>query len=130
MTSSLGLDAIVGFDWQVALGSERLDREEFLELVELKQPLVQVRGRWVELEQQQVEEVLAVMRSRPTRPEMPLREVLQLGLGRRRAKGLPVTDLEAEGWIEELLEKLTGSESMARARNAARLSRVGCDRTR
>jgi SNF2 family DNA or RNA helicase len=113
VTSSLGLDTLVGFDWQVALGGESVGREEFLELVKMKQPLVQVRGRWVELESQQVEDLLAVMRSRPTRAEMPLGEVLQLGLGRRREKKLPVTHLESEGWIEELLGKLTGSGSMA-----------------
>ncbi len=111
--SGLGLDAIVGFDWQVALGSESLSREEFLKLVELKQPLVQVRGRWVELKQQQMEEALAVMRVRPSRPEMALKEVLQLGLGDGREGKLPITSLEAEGWIEELLDKLTGSEAMA-----------------
>jgi SNF2 family DNA or RNA helicase len=111
--SGLGLDAIVGFDWQVALGSESLSREEFLKLVELKQPLVQVRGRWVELKHQQMEEALEVMRVRPSRPEMALREVLQLGLGDGREGKLPITSLDAEGWIGKLLDKLTGSEAMA-----------------
>ncbi len=114
VTSSLGLDAIVNFDWQVALGQERLDREEFLRLVELKQPLVRVRGRWVELDSEKLDDVMSVMRSRPDRAEMPLREVLQLGLGRKKQSGLPVAGLEAEGWIEALLNRLTGSESMSR----------------
>jgi SNF2 family DNA or RNA helicase len=113
ITSSLGLDTIVSFDWQVALGSESIGREEFLELVKMKLPLVQVRGRWVELQGRQVEEVLAVMRSQPSRAEMPLRDVLQLGLGRRRERKLPVSCLDAEGWIDEFLNKLTGSEPMA-----------------
>ena len=113
VTSSLGLDAIVNFDWQVALGDESLNRDDFLRLVELKQPLVQVRGRWVELERQKVEEVLTVMRAQPTQAEMPLREVMQLGLGRKWESGLAVTSLEAEGWIEALLDRLTGSEPMA-----------------
>lgn len=113
VTSSLGLDAIVSFDWQVALGNERMDREEFLRLVELKQPLMQVRGRWVELDGDQIEGVLSAMRSKPVRAEMSLREVLQLGLGRKKQRGLPVAGVEAEGWVEELLSRLTGSESMS-----------------
>jgi SNF2 family DNA or RNA helicase len=112
VTSSLGLDSIVNFDWQVALGDESLNRDDFLRLVELKQPLVRVRGRWVELERQKVEEVLTVMRAQPTQAEMPLREVMQLGLGRRRESGLAVTSLEADGWIQALLGRLTGSEPM------------------
>src|SRR5262245_26399379 len=47
--SPLGLEALVEFDWQVALGGQSLPREEFLELAQMKQPLVRVRGQWVEL---------------------------------------------------------------------------------
>ncbi len=123
VTSSLGLDAIVNFDWQVALGDESLNRDDFLRLVELKQPLVQVRGRWVELERQKVEEVLTVMRAQPTQAEMPLREVMQLGLGRKWESGLAVTSLEAEGWIQALLESPHRLGAYGIARNAREFSR-------
>ena len=109
--SALGLEGLVEFDWQVALGDESLDREEFLQLVSLKQPLVRLPGRWVELKEEHVAEVLKVIGSRPSRAVMPLREVLQLGLGRGE-DGLPVRGLEAEGWVERLLGRLGGTESL------------------
>ncbi|MGH9337758.1 MAG: SNF2 helicase-associated domain-containing protein, partial [Vicinamibacteria bacterium] len=63
LVSPLGLDALVDFDWQVALGGQNLPREEFLELAQLKQPLVRVRGQWVELSPARVEEVLSALQS-------------------------------------------------------------------
>ncbi len=110
--SPLGLEALVEFDWQVALGGQNLPREEFLELAQMKQPLVRVRGQWVELSPERVDEVLAALQARPEAPKMTLGEVLQLELGRPRDGSLPVTDLEATGWIETLLTRLAGREEL------------------
>jgi SNF2 family DNA or RNA helicase len=113
--SPLGLDALVEFDWQVALGGETLDREEFFELARLKQPLVRVRGKWVELSPERVDEVLTALKSRPDVPRMTLGDVLQLelgGPGKARDARLPVTDLEATGWVETLLHRLAGREDL------------------
>jgi SNF2 family DNA or RNA helicase len=110
--SPLGLDALVEFDWQVALGGETLAREEFFELAELKQPLVRVRGQWVELSPERVEEVLDALKARPDVPRMTLGDVLQVEVGKARDTKLPVTDLEATGWVELLLRRLAGEESL------------------
>ena len=45
----LGMDSLVAFDWAVALGEETITPEEFVRLAQLKTPLVQVKGQWVEL---------------------------------------------------------------------------------
>ncbi len=110
--SPLGLEALVEFEWQVALGGQSLPREEFLELALMKQPLVRVRGQWVELSPERVEEVLQALQARPESPKMTLGDVLQLELGRPRDGSLPVTDLEATGWIETLLTRLAGQEEL------------------
>ncbi len=110
--SPLGLEALVEFDWQVALGGQSLPREEFLELAQMKQPLVRVRGQWVELSPERVEEVLEALQARPETPKMTLGDVLQIELGRPRDGSLPVTDLEATGWIETLLTRLAGREEL------------------
>jgi SNF2 family DNA or RNA helicase len=110
--SPLGLEALVEFDWQVALGGQSLPREEFLELAQMKQPLVRVRGQWVELSPERVKEVLDALQARPETPKMTLGDVLQLELGRPREGSLPVTDLEATGWIDTLLTRLTGKEEL------------------
>ena len=112
VVSRLGLDALVEFDWQVALGAESLSREEFLELAEMKQPLVRVRGQWVELSPARVQEVLSAIESRPAVPEMTLGDVLQLKLGRLGDGRLPVTGLRATGWVDALLSKLAGHDEL------------------
>lgn len=112
VVSGLGLDALVEFDWQVALGADSLTREEFLELAELKQPLVRVRGQWVELSPARVQEVLNAIESRPAVAEMTLGDVLQVKLGRLGDGRLPVTDLRATGWVDALLTKLSGQDAL------------------
>ena len=106
----LGLDAIVEFDWRVALGSELLSRDEFFKLVEMKRSLVNVRGEWIELSPKRVEEILTAIRSKPETSEMTLGSVLQLKLGRLGDKKLPVTNLIATGWVESFLSQLTDQE--------------------
>ena len=111
VSSSLSLETLVEFDWQVAIGSETMDRQEFLQLVSLKQPLVRLRGRWVELREEQVEEAIRILGAKTSRTVMPLREVLQLGLSGGEEK-LPVRGLDAEGWVGALLTQLSQAESV------------------
>ncbi|MGH9460576.1 MAG: DEAD/DEAH box helicase [Vicinamibacteria bacterium] len=111
VSSALSLETLVKFDWQVAIGDETLDRQEFLQLVSLKQPLVHLRGRWVELREDQIEEATRVLSARAERQVMPLREVLQFGLSGRDDK-LPVRGLDAEGWVGALLTQLSRAESL------------------
>ncbi len=46
----VGLDALVDYRWELALGDEPLTSDELTRLAELKTPLVRLRGRWVELD--------------------------------------------------------------------------------
>ncbi|KKM08771.1 hypothetical protein SY88_21915 [Clostridiales bacterium PH28_bin88] len=115
----MGLDVLVSYDWEVALGSEVINRREFERLASLKVPLVRIRGRWVELRPEEVEAASRFWERQQTTDEMTLREALRLGLAggttlleageEKTGPGqvaLPVTGVEAEGWIAPLLEKL------------------------
>ena len=53
----------MAYDWEVALGDQPLTREEFEHLARLKEPLVQVRGQWVELHPEQVEQSAGLLRA-------------------------------------------------------------------
>ena len=54
-----GLDAIVAYEWEIALGDATLSEEEFEKLASLKVPLVNIRGQWVELKPEEIEKALA-----------------------------------------------------------------------
>jgi len=112
----LGLDSLVRYDWLLSLGDESLSREEFLKLAELKVPLVRVRGQWVELRSEQVQAILRFWQERADRQEGTLGQALHLAqtVGQGDAEApLPLVGVSAGGWVGELLQQLSGRESLA-----------------
>ncbi|MFJ1542646.1 SNF2-related protein [Micromonospora chalcea] len=97
----LGLDALVDYRWELALGDEPLTAEELASLADLKSPLVRLRGRWVELDPQRLEAGLKLLRSSG---ELTVADLLRMGLsGDDSAGELPVLDVVADGALGELL---------------------------
>ncbi|MCC6627283.1 MAG: DEAD/DEAH box helicase [Chloroflexi bacterium] len=102
-TGVAGLDAIVEYEWQLALGDQELDREEFTRLVEQAVPLVQVRGYWIELRPDQVAVAQKALQT-PEKGIMPLRTALRLALGAEEDEQvLPVLKVIGEGWLSQLV---------------------------
>ncbi len=119
----LGLNNIVKYDWKIALGDETLSQEEFEELANLKTPLVQVKGQWVELRKEDIEKAIAFFQEKQADNEMEMEMEMEMGQAMRLALTqedpeamLPVVDVEAEGWLEELFEKLSGGVKVSRLR--------------
>lgn len=103
----LGLNTLVEYDWQLALGDQPLSLEEFQQLAALKVPLVRLRGQWVELQPDQIEAAIQFWERQRADQQMPLCQALQLGLeGGEAVPGLPVVGLQAEGWVGELMQRL------------------------
>jgi hypothetical protein len=48
-SAQLGLEALVGYQWQIAVGDTTLTLKEFEQLAEQKSPLVLINGKWVEI---------------------------------------------------------------------------------
>jgi superfamily II DNA or RNA helicase len=61
MLDSLNLATLVGYDWRVALGEHEqpLSRAELTRLAKQKAPLVRIRGRWIELDQDELRAAIA-----------------------------------------------------------------------
>jgi SNF2 family DNA or RNA helicase len=104
---------LVDYDWQLALGDQPLSREEFQALARLKQPLVQVRGRWVELRPEQLQQALAYFDKQGREGQMPLLDALELALAPDGEAGLPITEVTSDGWIDDLLRELRAGEACA-----------------
>ena len=104
----LGFEKIVNYDWNVAIGDKTLSMREFEQLVDLKLPLVKVRGQWVELRPDQIEAAIAFFKRKYAKQAVSLADALRDTLGEGiNVAGLPITDVEAEGWIKDALDKLT-----------------------
>ena len=110
----LGLNSIVAYDWTIAVGDTTLTIEEFEDLVDLKVPLIKIRGQWVELRPEEIEAAIAFFKKKHGQGDMSLGEALRIGLGQETSElGLPVTDIEGSGWISEMLDKLTDGMKIA-----------------
>ncbi|HTK11637.1 MAG TPA: DEAD/DEAH box helicase [Ktedonobacteraceae bacterium] len=104
----LSMDNLVAYNWDVAIGDTTLSADEFEKLVNLKQPLVQVRGQWVELRPEQIDAAIAFFKKKAARRNMTLRDALHAGLGEEMNEmGLPVLGVEAEGPLKEIFDRLT-----------------------
>ncbi len=111
---ALNLDALVRFRWQLAIGGETLDPKAFASLAALKMPLVRLRGEWVELEPAQIEAAIRFWEDQAAAEEMRLREALQVGLVEEgEVGGLSIVGVEAEGWVDDVLQRLKGREPLA-----------------
>ncbi|MEU7615875.1 SNF2-related protein [Micromonospora rifamycinica] len=99
--SALGLDALVDYRWEVALGDEPIDADELAALAALKTPLVRLRGRWVELDPKRLAAGLRLLRSAG---ELTVADLLKMGLaGTDRPDALPVLAVTADGPLGDLL---------------------------
>ncbi len=96
-----GLNDLVEFRYDLAVGDTTLDAAELAELAQLKIPLVRVRGQWVELDDRNLRAALAFM-ERGRQGVMRAGDVLVAGL-RGPEEDLEVTAVAADGWLGDLL---------------------------
>ncbi len=97
------LDALVAYDWRVALGDDDLSPEEITLLAAQKEPLVRLRGRWTEVQPSDLETALAFLERRGRGTTTVLEALRQCYVAEDVGTGLPVGDLRSHGWIDALL---------------------------
>jgi len=103
----MSFDRILQFDWKLALGEESLTAAEFESLADLKVPLVRIRGQWVEVQPEQIEQLRKLWQQQGEDGALSLVEGLQWALSPGDVGGLPVTEVTADGWFDDLLEQTT-----------------------
>ena len=111
--ANLSFESIIAYDWQLALGGEPLSPAEFEKLSALKVPLVQVRGQWVELRPDQIQQAIKFWEKRRGAGELSLQEALRIALSLEPtspAAGLPVTEVVADDWLDDLMQQMTGGK--------------------
>ncbi|MBZ0172700.1 MAG: hypothetical protein K8E66_10000, partial [Phycisphaerales bacterium] len=99
----LGLTALVGYQWDIAVGGATLSLHEFEQLAAQKAPLVRIDGRWIEIRPEDVQAAVEFIRANPG-GEMGLGEALRMAFGADAKKiGLHVIGVEASGWVSSIL---------------------------
>ena len=104
-SARLGLDSLVRFRWQLAVGDQPLTAEELRQIAESSAPLVRVADRWVE-KAEALAQAAAVVEDEDT-GEVTLRDAIRLAQGVQvpgvTDTGLPVLGLDARGWVGRVL---------------------------
>ncbi len=99
----LGLTALVGYHWEIAIGDATLTLNEFEQLAGKSSPLIRVNGRWVEIRPEDVQAAIKFIRENPG-GEMKLAEAMRLAYASEaKTTGLPILGLDATGWVDQLL---------------------------
>ncbi|MBU4178346.1 MAG: DEAD/DEAH box helicase, partial [Actinobacteria bacterium] len=112
----LGLDGIVDYDWEIAIGDGTLTREEFENLASLKVPLVEVRGQWVELRSDQIESAIEFFEKQRA-GKMTVAEAMRLGAGGEIGEtGISVVGVEAEGRLAGIIGRDGPQKKIAKVR--------------
>ena len=109
----------------MALGGEEISREELERLAALKEPLVRLRGQWVEIQPEQAQAALRCWTHAPER--LTLGEALRTAATGELTEGggetLELEEISADGWIGDLLGRLRGVSTDRRSRPAEGLPR-------
>ncbi|MFI9006673.1 DEAD/DEAH box helicase [Actinosynnema sp. NPDC053489] len=99
----LGLEVLVDYRWELAVGDERLTEAELKSLAEAKVPLVRVRGQWVHVDPKRLAAGLAFL-GRGGGQMTAAQVLLHSGLHPEDADlPLPLTGVDATGWLGDLL---------------------------
>ena len=120
--TGLTLDAMVVFNYSASLGGEEITLEELKELARLKAPLVKVRGQWTQINPEQIRTALRFLEKQQDQ-SMSARELLGIALGSEKsAAGLTIDTVEVDGWLNDLLDKLTGRKEFSQLSQPASFS--------
>jgi SNF2 family DNA or RNA helicase len=92
------LDHLVDFQWEIAIGDDIIPTEEFQQLAKMKTPLVNVRGKWVEMNDEQVNAAMNFLHLSQQKG-MTLAESLHIGLGQKDV-GLPVVGFDTDDLLK------------------------------
>lgn len=104
--SGLSLDALVQFDWELALGEEKISRAELAALARLKAPLVKLRGQWVEANTAEIQAALEFLKKNGA-GQATVRDIVRMAIGAAEQTGpLEVDGVTATGWVGDLLGQL------------------------
>ncbi len=111
-TGILSHENLLKYEWQLSLGGQPLNREEFEQLAALKQPLVRYKGEWVALSADQIEAARRFF-DQVEEGEIGLLDALKLSAnGQEDApEGIEVEGTMVEGWLAELVERLQNPDA-------------------
>ncbi len=99
----LGLNALVSYEWNLAVGDTPLTLNDFERLAQEGSPLVRINGQWVEIRPEDVEKAVEFLHENPG-GKMRIGEALRMAFGGGMSgDALPILGVDATGWAAMIL---------------------------
>ncbi len=105
----INLGDLLEIDWSLSLGEDTLTQEELQMLTQLKTPLANVRGRWVLVYRDELEQIMEGLRKLPKK--MTRREALLSSFSETKGD-TPIAGITASRWLDSVRDVLTGKEQI------------------
>ncbi len=119
----LGMDAILDFDAGLLMGDAPISVEEARRLLEESEGLAFIKGKWVEVDRDRLEQTLRAYEKAQalmSRGDLTLREAMRLQLNAEKTLGLTEDDVEVEvsqgRWLESVMDRLRDPQRITSAR--------------
>jgi superfamily II DNA or RNA helicase len=130
--AAFGLQALIDFDIRVAAFGETLSEEEWRALAKAQSGLALVRGRWVELDREKLDAVLAHWKKvqQSSRGSISLLDAMRLLAGTASGTDAPEpldraiaewSDIASGPWLKEALAGLRGPQALEKSLPGAEL---------
>ncbi|WP_067549455.1 DEAD/DEAH box helicase [Nocardia crassostreae] len=101
--SAVGLQGLVSFHWELALGDTVLSPAEMARLVQSKSDLVQLRGEWVQADHRMLAAAADYVAGRTDATETTI-GALFAELSAQPVIGVPLENVSATGWAAQLFD--------------------------
>lgn len=114
LKEELGAGALLDYEWQVRLGQKTLSLEQFEGIIRAQDPLIKQGNEWIEIRMREIENAILYFdeKLQEKKKAISLSKALQVSLqGELCELGLPVTKIEAEGWVKSFVDFLFTEES-------------------
>lgn len=104
----LGLQSLLNFKWELAIAGETLTAAEFEKLINQGSPIVEINGKWVELNPQDVKSAKQFLEGQKKATPLSVEDALRISTGDTQLiDKLPVVSFEAAGALQQLIDTIT-----------------------
>ncbi|MDR1638368.1 MAG: DEAD/DEAH box helicase [Clostridiales bacterium] len=111
--SRVGIEAILSCIPVLMLDGEEITEEELLAMLEMSAGLVMIKGKWVEVDKEKLQEALAAYQNALAIPSMSMSEALRLQLGMETLEGTEESDVVSVSfgeWLKSVKERMAHPE--------------------
>ncbi len=104
----LGLQSLLNFKWELAIAGETLTAAEFEKLINQGSPIVEINGKWVELNPQDVKSAKQFLEGQKKATPLSVEDALRISTGDTQLiDKLPVVSFQASGALQKLIDTIT-----------------------